>query len=260
MSGAVVKRGRDVFLSVENRVTCGKIRAEGQQKTVLKRPVPRGAHGHQPPAFELYGLRRRFGGTRAVDGVDLSVPRGSFYGLVGPNGAGKTTSLTMAVGLLRPDGGGAGVFGTDVWGDSGRAKSMIGVLPNGMAMPERLTGRELLTYLGQLRGLSPDQVRERVDGLLTGLGLDEAENTLIIEYSVGMRKKIGLAGALVHAPGSREGVRMAGVMVRMKPAILRHGPGAAGSALRVTTGLPATSFVGVTAPAMALALLSRAHS
>ncbi|MBE2998091.1 ABC transporter ATP-binding protein [Nocardiopsis sp. HNM0947] len=153
-----------------------------------------------PPAFELYGLRKTFGEKRAVDGVDLTVPRGSFYGLVGPNGAGKTTSLTMAVGLLRPDAGGAQVFGTDVWGAPDRAKAMIGVLPDGMAMPERLTGRELLTYLAQLRGLSPAQVQERVDDLLSGLGLDEAENTLIIEYSAGMRKKIGLAGALIHAP------------------------------------------------------------
>ncbi|WP_184372625.1 ABC transporter ATP-binding protein [Nocardiopsis metallicus] len=154
----------------------------------------------RPPAFELYDLCKRFGTKQAVDQVSLTVPSGSFYGLVGPNGAGKTTSLTMAVGLLRPDSGGARVFGADVWADPLRAKSMIGVLPDGMAMPERLTGRELLTYLAQLRGLSPEQVGERVDDLLTGLGLDEAENTLIIEYSAGMRKKIGLAGALVHAP------------------------------------------------------------
>ncbi|SIO91004.1 ABC transporter ATP-binding protein [Nocardiopsis sp. JB363] len=154
----------------------------------------------QTPAFELYDLRKRFGDTLAVDHVGLTVPRGSFYGLVGPNGAGKTTSLTMAVGLLRPDSGGARVFGADVWSDPVRAKSMIGVLPDGMAMPERLTGRELLTYLARLRGLARKQVRERVDDLLTGLGLDEAENTLIIEYSAGMRKKIGLAGALIHAP------------------------------------------------------------
>lgn len=153
-----------------------------------------------PPAFELYDLRKRFGDKQAVDDVNLTVPTGSFYGLVGPNGAGKTTSLTMAVGLLRPDGGGARVFGADVWSDPLKAKSMIGVLPDGMAMPERLTGREMLSYLAKLRGLGEKQVDERVDDLLTGLGLAEAENTLIIEYSAGMRKKIGLAGALVHAP------------------------------------------------------------
>ncbi|AFR07367.1 ABC transporter ATP-binding protein [Nocardiopsis alba] len=155
---------------------------------------------NEPPAFELYELHKRFGDKKAVDDVSLSVPGGSFYGLVGPNGAGKTTSLTMAVGLLRPDSGGARVFGIDVWSDPVRAKSMIGVLPDGMAMPERLTGREMLSYLGRLRGLPEREVDERVDDLLDGLGLAEAENTLIIEYSAGMRKKIGLAGALVHAP------------------------------------------------------------
>ncbi|MFE1170520.1 ABC transporter ATP-binding protein [Nocardiopsis sp. NPDC058789] len=153
-----------------------------------------------PPAFELYELSKRFGDHQAVDRVSLSVPGGSFYGLVGPNGAGKTTSLTMAVGLLRPDSGGARVFGADVWADPVRAKSMIGVLPDGMALPERLTGREMLSYLGRLRGLSEREVGQRVDDLLHGLGLAEAEHTLIIEYSAGMRKKIGLAGALVHAP------------------------------------------------------------
>lgn len=153
-----------------------------------------------PPAFQLYNLCKRFGDHQAVDNVNLTVPTGSFYGLVGPNGAGKTTSLTMAVGLLRPDTGGARVFGADVWSDPRAAKARIGVLPDGMAMPERLTGRELLTYLGQLRGLDRRDLRTRVDDLLTGLGLDEAENTMIIEYSAGMRKKIGLAGALLHNP------------------------------------------------------------
>ncbi|MBE1455963.1 ABC-2 type transport system ATP-binding protein [Nocardiopsis terrae] len=106
----------------------------------------------------------------------------------------------MAVGLLRPDGGGARVFGTDVWADPLKAKSMIGVLPDGMALPERLTGRELLTYLGRLRGIPREELNRRVEDLLRELGFGEAEDTLVIEYSAGMRKKIGLAGALLHAP------------------------------------------------------------
>jgi ABC-2 type transport system ATP-binding protein len=96
---------------------------------------------------------KRFGETTAVDHIDLVVPRGSFFGLVGPNGAGKTTSLSMAVGLLRPDGGSSRIFGVDVWADPVAAKQLVGVLPDGLALPERLTGRELLTYLGLLRGL-----------------------------------------------------------------------------------------------------------
>ena len=109
-----------------------------------------------PPALQLRGLRKTFGSVRAVDDVDLSVEPGSFWGLVGPNGAGKTTLLSMTVGLLRPDAGEAQILGHPVWdADAGReAKSVLGVLPDGLALPQRLTGRELLTYLGLLRGLA----------------------------------------------------------------------------------------------------------
>ncbi|AHH95015.1 ABC transporter ATP-binding protein [Kutzneria viridogrisea] len=152
------------------------------------------------PALWISGLRKVFGSTVAVDDVGLTVPRGSFFGLVGPNGAGKTTSLSMCVGLLRPDAGSVRIFGADVWADPVRAKELVGVLPDGLALPERLTGRELLTYTGLLRGLAPDTVAERADELLRVLELTEAERTLVIDYSAGMRKKIGLATALLHAP------------------------------------------------------------
>ncbi|MDG6100902.1 ABC transporter ATP-binding protein [Dactylosporangium aurantiacum] len=151
-------------------------------------------------ALEIRGLTKRFGDKVAVDAVDLTVPRGSFYGLVGQNGAGKTTTLSMAVGLLRPDGGTATIFGADVWADPDRAKGLVGVLPDGLAMPERLTGREVLTYLGLLRGMPRRVVEERAAELLAVLELDTAGKALVIEYSTGMRKKIGLATALLHAP------------------------------------------------------------
>lgn len=152
------------------------------------------------PALRLSGLRKRFGAYTAVDGVELVVPSGSFYGLVGPNGAGKTTSLSMAVGLLRPDAGTSEIFGVDVWSDPVHAKSLVGVLPDGMMLPERLTGRELLHYLGRLRGMDARTVDARAEELLTVLELTEAERTLVIDYSTGMRKKVGLATALLHAP------------------------------------------------------------
>ncbi|MEU8220637.1 ABC transporter ATP-binding protein [Micromonospora taraxaci] len=152
------------------------------------------------PALRLIGLSKAFGDKRAVDHVDLEVPGGSFFGLVGPNGAGKTTSLSMAVGLLRPDSGRAEIFGVDVWADPVRAKELIGVLPDGLGMPERLTGREVLTYLGLLRGMEPEAVAKRSQELLEVLELDRADSTLVLEYSTGMRKKIGLATALLHAP------------------------------------------------------------
>ncbi|ATL70799.1 ABC transporter ATP-binding protein [Nocardia terpenica] len=151
-------------------------------------------------ALRLGGLYKRFGGPWVVDGVSLEVPAGSFFGLVGPNGAGKTTTLSMAVGLLRPDAGQAHIFGVDVWSDPVRAKAIVGVLPDGLALPERLTGRELLTYTGLLRGMAPVTVAERTQELLGVLELTGAENTLVVDYSAGMRKKIGLATALLHGP------------------------------------------------------------
>ncbi|MEV4537959.1 ABC transporter ATP-binding protein [Asanoa sp. NPDC049518] len=151
-------------------------------------------------ALRLAGLTKHFGEKVAVDAIDLTVPAGSFFGLVGPNGAGKTTALSMAVGLLRPDAGTAQIFGTDVWRQPTRAKRLVGVLPDGLAMTERLTGREMLTYLGHLHGLPADTVASRVDELLTVLDLAQAERTLILGYSAGMRKKIALASALLGGP------------------------------------------------------------
>jgi ABC-2 type transport system ATP-binding protein len=151
-------------------------------------------------ALSLRGLTKWFGQTAAVDRLDLDVPRGSFYGLVGPNGAGKTTTLSMATGLLRPDAGTAHVLGTDVWDDPVAAKSQIGILPDGLRLFDRLSGRQLVTYAGLLRGLDRDLVAERTGELLAALGLTDAAEKLVIDYSAGMTKKITLACALVHAP------------------------------------------------------------
>ncbi|KRE53754.1 ABC transporter ATP-binding protein [Phycicoccus sp. Soil748] len=151
-------------------------------------------------ALRLRGLTKRFGAMTAVDRLDLDVPRGSFFGLVGPNGAGKTTTLSMATGLLRPDAGSAHVLGTDVWADPVAAKARIGVLPDGLRLFDRLTGLQLVTYAGLLRGMERGLVAQRVRELLAALGLTEAQDKLVIDYSAGMTKKITLACALVHAP------------------------------------------------------------
>ena len=151
-------------------------------------------------ALELAGLVKRFGPKTAVHDVTFAVPAGSFYGVVGPNGAGKTTSLSMAVGLLRPDAGIAKIFGVDVWADPVEARALVGVLPDGLALPERLTGRELLVYLARLRGMDRATAGDRAEELLDILDLVEAERTLINDYSTGMRKKIGLATAMLHGP------------------------------------------------------------
>lgn len=167
--------------------------ATGQKR---KHPAP----DKTQAALQITGLYKSFGEKIAVDHIDLTVPHGSFFGMVGPNGAGKTTTLSMIAGLLRPDAGSARIFGVDMWAAPVQARTLIGVLPDGLSMPERLTGRELLIYLGLLRGLDRATVIQRAEELLAVLELTEAERTLIIDYSTGMRKKIGLASALLHAP------------------------------------------------------------
>ena len=152
------------------------------------------------PALTLAGLRKVFGATVAVDRVDLDIPQGSFYGVVGPNGAGKTTTLSMATGLLVPDAGTVHVHGVDLWRDPEAAKPLLGVLPDGLHSFDRLTGSELISYAGLLRGMHRDVVEQRRDDLLAALDLDSAGRTLVADYSAGMTKKVALACALVHAP------------------------------------------------------------
>ena len=152
------------------------------------------------PAVAVRGLHKRFGRTVAVAGIDLDVPSGCFFGLVGPNGAGKTTMIRMITGLLRPDHGTVWIHGVDAWSDPIAVKRRIGVLPDEFKLFERLTGRELLEYCGLLRRLDPSVIAARATELLDVLSLADAAGTLVIDYSTGMRKKIALAAALLHAP------------------------------------------------------------
>jgi ABC-2 type transport system ATP-binding protein len=160
----------------------------------------RPAHGLGVAALSVLGLRRAFGAKLAVAGIDLEIPHGSFFGLVGPNGAGKTTTLRMVTGLLRPDAGTVVVDGVEVWRDPVEAKRRIGVLPEDLRLFERLTGAELLTYSGLLRGMPAATVAQRRDELLEVLGLGDAGGGLVVDYSHGMRKKLALAAALLHSP------------------------------------------------------------
>ncbi|MFF2654004.1 ABC transporter ATP-binding protein [Streptomyces sp. NPDC058045] len=151
-------------------------------------------------AVRVHGLWKRFGAQTAVAGIDLELPAGRFIGLVGPNGAGKTTTLSMITGLLRPDEGTVEIVGHDVWRDPPAVKARIGVLPEGLRLFERLSGRELLAYTGRLRGLPGRETDQRATQLLDVLGLSGAQHKLVVDYSTGMRKKIGLAAALLHNP------------------------------------------------------------
>lgn len=174
----------------------------------FQQPHPQ-APGNQPgppvpappvPALSLRGLAKRFGGKIAVDGISLDVPAGSFFGIVGPNGAGKTTTLSMATGLLRPEFGMAFVHGVDVWKQPVEAKKLMGILPDGVRLFDRLTGEQLVSYAGLLRGMDKAVVAERVKELLAALDLSADAGALVVDYSAGMTKKIALASALIHAP------------------------------------------------------------
>ena len=156
--------------------------------------------GAPAPALALRGLAKRFGATIAVAGLDLDIPVGSFYGVVGPNGAGKTTTLSMATGLLVPDAGTAHVHGVDVWAHPAQAAPLLGVLPDGLRLFDRLTGPELISYAGLLRGMDAEVIAGRRDDLVAALDLGGAGAVLVADYSAGMTKKIALACALVHAP------------------------------------------------------------
>jgi ABC-2 type transport system ATP-binding protein len=151
-------------------------------------------------AIHARGLLKRFGDRVAVDRLDLTVPTGSWFGLVGPNGAGKTTTIKMLVGLLRPDEGTVQIDGVAVWPDPLEAKCRLGVLPDDLRLFERLSGRELLVYIGLLRGIDRRTIDTRAEQLLDVLGLSGSAGDLVADYSTGMRKKIALAAALLHAP------------------------------------------------------------
>lgn len=184
-----------MFTRARRRALCPNMGAMSEES-----PAPQQAAPAATAALAMRGLHKTFGRKTAVDRLSLDIPAGSFYGVVGPNGAGKTTSLMMATGLLPPDQGTAYIHGVDVWQEPARAKAMLGVLPDGVRLFDRLTGRELLTYAGLLRGMDPGVVAERTEELLAVLDLTGDAKTLVSDYSAGMRKKIALGCAIVHAP------------------------------------------------------------
>jgi len=151
-------------------------------------------------ALVLRGNTKRFGATHAVDGIDLTIPAGTFYGLVGPNGAGKTTTLSMIAGLLEPDRGTIHVGGVDAAAKPLAAKKLMGVLPDRLRTFDRLTGRQLLYYYGVLRKLPPAVVESRTADLARAFDLEDALGRSVSDYSAGMLKKVMLAGALIHSP------------------------------------------------------------
>jgi ABC-2 type transport system ATP-binding protein len=153
-----------------------------------------------PLALETTGLRKTFGDLVAVDGIDLAVPTGSFYGFLGPNGAGKSTTIKCLTGLMMPTSGAFKILDIDPRVDPVAVKRRIGVVPEDLALFDRLSGTETLSFVGQVHGLDPAQVRSRADELLTLMDLTKAAGDMVADYSHGMRKKLALSAALLPAP------------------------------------------------------------
>ena len=151
-------------------------------------------------AVEARGLIKRFGDFTAVDGLDLTIPTGSFYAFLGPNGAGKSTTISMLTGIYAPDGGTLSLLGLDAVKEPLAVKSRIGVVPEELSLFERLTGRQYLTFCGRMHGLPGDESEARADELLTLTELSYKAGALVAEYSKGMRRRLAIAAALVHAP------------------------------------------------------------
>jgi ABC-2 type transport system ATP-binding protein len=145
-------------------------------------------------------LTRRFGALMAVDGIDLQVAAGQFFGFLGPNGAGKSTTIKMLTGLLAPSSGRVQLLGLDFSSHAVEVKRQIGVVPEGMGLFERLTGSEYLNFVGRMYGLDRATTRQRSEELLEFMQLADRPKSVIADYSHGMQKKLALAAAVIHGP------------------------------------------------------------
>lgn len=151
-------------------------------------------------AIQTQSLTRRFGNLTAVDGIDLQVAAGQFFGFLGPNGAGKSTTIKILTGLLAPTSGNIQLLGLDLTVHSIEIKRQIGVVPEGMGLFERLTGSEYLNFVGRMYGLDRPTTQRRSEELLDFMQLADRPKTLIADYSHGMQKKLALAAAVIHRP------------------------------------------------------------
>jgi ABC-2 type transport system ATP-binding protein len=150
--------------------------------------------------IRLHEVTKRYGDFAAVKGLSLQVERGEVFGFLGPNGAGKTTTIKMIAGLLRPTSGDIAVGGIDVLREPLRAKSLIGFIPDRPFLYEKLTGHEVLEFIGGIYRMDARIVRQRMDELLELFSLAEFGNELIESYSHGMRQRLVMSAALLHDP------------------------------------------------------------
>jgi ABC-2 type transport system ATP-binding protein len=150
--------------------------------------------------IEAEGLRKSYGDTVALAGIDLAVPVGSVCALLGPNGAGKTTAVRILTTLAEADGGSARVAGFDVLTDPARVRESIGVVSQAGGSDQEATGRENLRLQGQVFGMGGKELETRIGELLGQFGLADAGDRLVREYSGGMKRRLDVAQALVHKP------------------------------------------------------------
>jgi ABC-2 type transport system ATP-binding protein len=151
-------------------------------------------------AIQVQNLRKVYGDKAAVDGLSLTVARGSFFGFLGPNGAGKTTTIKMLMGLAPPTSGSIELLGLPMPERSLEIKQAIGLVPDESLLFDHLTGGEFIEFVGRIYGLDRHVARERSVELLELFELDGSRRKLITEYSKGMRKRVAMAAALIHRP------------------------------------------------------------
>ena len=152
------------------------------------------------PALAIHNLRKVYGNKAAVDGLDLEVPRGCFFGFLGPNGAGKTTTIKMLMGLAPPTSGTIELLGLAMPEHAREVKGKIGLVPDESLLFDHLTGLEFTEFVGRMYGLARPTARERSRELLALFELDAEPGKLIGDYSKGMRKRVAMAAALIHRP------------------------------------------------------------
>jgi ABC-2 type transport system ATP-binding protein len=151
-------------------------------------------------AIEVLELYKSFGETLAVQGVSFDVNQGEIFSLLGPNGAGKTTTISMLSCLLRPDKGDARIMGHSISTDAMGVKSVLGVVPQEIALYEDLTARENLTFWGKMYGLRGPALKSRVNEVLDVIGLSDRAGERVGKYSGGMKRRVNIGVALLHKP------------------------------------------------------------
>jgi ABC-2 type transport system ATP-binding protein len=150
--------------------------------------------------IDFHGLSKKYGSFEALAPLSLNIPRGQVFGFLGPNGAGKTTTIRLMMGILIPSGGNVTIDGLDCHADSVEIKQRVGYLPDNPIFYDYLRGREILQFIAEMHGFKRAEALSRADRLLEEFQLQEVAEEFAVNYSMGMKKKLGMACALIHDP------------------------------------------------------------